>query len=430
MSQIKSKKRIQDLAEVYTNDKEIENMLKLVPCSLETTFLEPSCGNGNFLIKIIEKKLKKYPTNKIEIIKSLYGIDICNENIEETKNRIKKYINIDNEEINNILDKNIFCADFLEIDFNKEIDVIVGNPPYQKNDNGFGASAKPLYNLFILKSIQLNPDYISFIIPSRWMFGGKGLDKFRKIMFEDKRLKKIFHINDSKECFPQLNIEGGISYFLWDKNYVGLCEFNQIKENKIISTSNRDLEEFEVFIKDDISIEIIKKIKLKTNDFFDNLIKRPNFGINTNFKNFSKQKTEVILYTTQSKEIVYIDIKFIKNIKDVDKYKVIVSEANGGALKNKMIISKPFIGEKNSVCSQSYLYVPVETKEEANIILEYMKSKPFRFLLSLKKITQHAGVNTYSLIPEKPLPEEEFYKYYELSQNEINFINSKIEKMS
>lgn len=95
-----------------------------------------------------------------------------------------------------------------------------------------------------------------------------------------------------------------------------------------------------------------------------------------------------------------------------------------------MIISKPFLGEENSVCSQSYLYVPVNSKEEGKDILKYMKSRPFRFLLSLQKTTQHAGVNTYSFIPKNSLTEEEFYKYYDLNEEEISFINSKIEEMN
>ena len=430
MKQVKSKKRVQELAEVYTNEKEIINMLNLIPSDFETTFLEPSCGNGNFLIEIIKNKMK-IKEEPEQILKKIYGIDICEENIKETKERIKKLLNLDNDKINKILNENIICGDFLKMEKIKEVDVIIGNPPYQQNDNGFGSSAKPIYNLFIKKSIELKPKYISFITPSRWLSGGKGLDKFREEMLKDKRLKKIIHFDNSKECFPDVNIEGGISYFLWEAVYEGFCNFIQIKKDEIISEESRDLNKYEVFIKDKIALDILEKIKAKEPKFFNEIILRPNFGVNTNFDNFvlEKREDDILLYTTKAKK-AYVNKHNIKLNGNVGKYKVIVSEANGGALKNKMIISKPFLGLENSVCSQSYLFIPVDKKEEAENIIKYMKSRVFRFLLSLKKITQHAGVNTYSFIPIfENFEENKFYEYFKITKKEIEFINSKIEKM-
>lgn len=121
MKQVKSKKRVQELAEVYTNEKEIINMLNLIPSDFETTFLEPSCGNGNFLIEIIKNKMK-IKEEPEQILKKIYGIDICEENIKETKERIKKLLNLDNDKINKILNENIICGDFLKMEKIKEVE--------------------------------------------------------------------------------------------------------------------------------------------------------------------------------------------------------------------------------------------------------------------------------------------------------------------
>jgi site-specific DNA-methyltransferase (adenine-specific) len=85
-----------------------------------------------------------------------------------------------------------------------QFDVIIGNPPYQLDDGGYGKSAAPIYQLFVEQAKKLEPRYMSLVIPARWFAGGKGLDDFRESMLADDRLRSIddyLSCNGSR-CFP------------------------------------------------------------------------------------------------------------------------------------------------------------------------------------------------------------------------------------
>lgn len=144
--------------------------------------------------------------------------------------------------------------------FNMKFDVIIGNPPYQLSDGGNGKSAKPIYQLFVDKAKKLNPRYLSMIIPSRWFSGGKGLDDFRKSMLSDRRMKKIVDYENFKDVFPGVDLAGGACYFLWEKDYNGMCEVvNYNKDNP--SSMMRYLDDNEIFIRQNMAVEIVKKVQ-------------------------------------------------------------------------------------------------------------------------------------------------------------------------
>ena len=90
-----------------------------------------------------------------------------------------------------------------------QFDVIIGNPPYQLDDGGYGTSAAPIYQLFVEKALDLDPRYAVFVTPSRWMAGGKGLDKYREKMLSDKRMRRIVDYPKLYEGFPGVKIRGG-----------------------------------------------------------------------------------------------------------------------------------------------------------------------------------------------------------------------------
>src|SRR5690606_34821944 len=147
--------------------------------------------------------------------------------------------------------------------FNMKFDVIVGNPPYQLSDSGFGTSAKPIYHLFVQQAKKLNPRYLSFIIPARWYSGGKGLDEFRREMLNDNRFRQIHDFPDASDVFPGVQIKGGVCYFLWDRDNSGLCEVHSYDRTGLVSKMSRTLLEkgCETFIRFNEAISILNKVR-------------------------------------------------------------------------------------------------------------------------------------------------------------------------
>ena len=328
---------------------------------------------------------------------------------------------------------------------NMKFDVIIGNPPYQMNDGGGeGNSAKPIYHLFILQAKKLNPKYMCFIIPARWYAGGKGLDSFRDEMLNDERIKILHDYPETKDCFPGVNIRGGICYFLWENEFKGQCEiYNHFKNEENFSKRYLLEEKCTTFIRYNKAISILNKIK-KEKDFMDSKVSsRLPFGIPSNFENYSTIKTaekDIVLYRSDrsnSEKIVYIGKEHIyKNFEWKDRIKVLVSKASpGGDEYPHSIISTPILAEKNSVCTETYLIVDfVKNENEGINLISYMKTHFFRFLMSLVKNTQNISKNVFQFVPiqdfSKPWTDEELYKKYNLTQEEIDFIESMIRPMS
>jgi len=318
---------------------------------------------------------------------------------------------------------------------NMKFDVIIGNPPYQMSDGGAQASAVPLYHKFVQQAKKLNPRYLTMIIPSRWFSGGRGLESFRKEMLNDDRLRKIIDFPNSKDCFPGVEIKGGVNYFLWDKEYKGNCEISRIEGNKLVSKMTRPLVEpgLDIFIRYNESIAIYRKVSGNTNNSFAKYVssQKP-FGLRTYVKGKeSRFENDVKLYG--NKRVSWFprdDIEY-KN-EWIDKWKVLITMAYGaGEGFPHQIINKPIIAEPNSICTETYLVVgPFNSEIQARNVKIYMETKFFRFLVMLKKITQHASRKVYAIVPEQDFSiewtDEKLYEKYQLNNQEIEFIESMI----
>lgn len=331
--------------------------------------------------------------------------------------------------------------------FKMKFDVIIGNPPYQISDGGglqtesSSGSAIPLYHRFIQQAKKLQPNYIVMIIPSRWFSGGRGLDAFRDEMLSDKRLAVLYDYTDSRDCFPGVDIAGGVCYFLWDKAKTSkTCMVTSVFNGKIYS-SERVLSEYPVFVRYAISCEIINKAKkFAEQPLSDFVYSSKPFGFRS-FESGKKQAFQGAVSLLGSKGVSFVKLEDVKvNADLIPKWKVIISKTSaehaGQADKDgkKRIISKVEVLPPNHICSESYLLMGVFVDaNQADNFKSYIKTKFFRFLLSTILLTQNIAKDKFMFIPQQDYSEnwtdDKLYAKYGLTEEEIAFIESMIRSM-
>ncbi len=322
-----------------------------------------------------------------------------------------------------------------------QFDVIIGNPPYQMKGGAGGSSDSSIYHLFVEQAKALEPRYLSMVIPARWMAGGRGLDEFRAQMLTSGHLRNLADFADSGEAFPGVQIKGGVCYFLWDKEYNGTCNVTRIAGGVENIQPNRALGEFDIFVRDERALEILRKVLAKKEPSILQLVSGDTpFGIATNFQDWSANKGSgqlaLHLIDRSKRTVGFVNRSHIhKNIAALDMWKVLVPEAYGaGESFPHQILGKEIIAAPPSACTQSYLVVsPFESERAARSFSSYYRTRFFRFLVSLRKITQHALRSTYSWVPQqtwdRDWTDEVLYQKYGITKNEVEFINSMIRPM-
>ncbi len=321
--------------------------------------------------------------------------------------------------------------------FNMKFDVIVGNPPYQLSDGGFGKSAKPIYHKFVQQAKKMKPRYLTMIIPARWYAGGKGLNDFRDEMLNDERIKKLIDFPDASECFPGVDIAGGVCYFLWDRDYSGPCEVTNIFKGEE-QKSVRPLNQFDTFIRFGQAISIIKKVQSKNEPNMSKQVSsRKPFGLATNIR---PMKSGDLILVWNGGEGPYERTKVSTGTQLIDRWKTITSKVSydhaGQPDKEgkRRVLSKVNVLPPKYICTETYLVAgSFESEKEAKNLAAYLTTKFVRFLISQLSFSQDITKERFLFVPILDMSEtwtdERLYKKYDLSTDEIDFIERTIKPM-
>ncbi|WEK13903.1 MAG: Eco57I restriction-modification methylase domain-containing protein [Candidatus Microbacterium phytovorans] len=317
-----------------------------------------------------------------------------------------------------------------------QFDVIIGNPPYQLDDGGFGTSAAPIYQLFVEKALALDPRFAVFITPSRWFAGGKGLDAYRGRMLGDHRMRRIVDFPKLYDGFPGVKIRGGVSYFLWERDYDGPCDVQTMWDDAPLGDSvARYLDAFDVLVRRNEAVPILEKVRARSEPTLDKRVSsRKPFGLATNFRGESSERGmthPVKLFANQRIDWIERDDLPV-NRAWVDEWKVLMTRVQGtsAAIETKFL-SKPILAGPGTACTETYLVAGRFSSEaDAQAYARYLETRFVRFLVSLRKSTQDAARGVYAFVPDVPLDQlwtdATLYDRYGLTDDEIAFIESQV----
>ena len=336
-------------------------------------------------------------------------------------------------------------------DTNMKLDAIVGNPPYQVMGGSGGNNDAPIYQYFANIATRITSKYSSLIMPSRWFAAGREnlLGDFRRRMLTCGNIAKLVAYSNGSILFKNVEIKGGVCYYLENVKEKGLCKYSLIGDGGV-QCIETDLSQFDILIREPRLVSIVQKVerkrKLENDGTVDTIMSADTpFGIPSNPRTSTKtpfpvyehmtEMHDVLLYhiENQKRKIEYvssIDIK--KNKHDIEKDKVFIPIAGGSGNDDK-VLGDPEYAPKHSVCSQSYLYAAFNTEKEARNFVVYVKSRFFRVLVSAIKITQSAPSRVYRFVPlqdfTRPWTDADLYAKYHLTDEEIQFIESMIKPM-
>jgi hypothetical protein len=334
------------------------------------------------------------------------------------------------------------------------ITVAVGNPPYQDEGGSGGTNDAPIYQEFCNVAKTLHTEFSTMVIPSKWFTGGREhlLGAFRRDMLNCGNISAMSTYTDAGDVFPNVEIKGGICHFLRDALHRGKCDYS-LNRGGVESSATLDLGEYDVLIREPqlalIVSKVLKQSKQDGSDFVESYISSDApFGIPTNPEKSKKTRYEVsetkrtdndvlLYYLKGSKRVVeYIDRNLVtKNAADIDTIKVFIPAAYGASESfPHQILGVPEYAPSGSVCSQTYLYIKFESENEAKNFISYLKTRFFRVLVSAMKITQHAQTSVYHFVPMQdfshPWTDDDLYKKYDLSPDEVKYIDSMIKPMN
>ncbi|MCD8393775.1 MAG: Eco57I restriction-modification methylase domain-containing protein [Bacteroidales bacterium] len=342
---------------------------------------------------------------------------------------------------------------------------IVGNPPYQIMDGGAGASAKPIYQEFVVLAKKLEPPYISMIMPSRWLSGGRGLKEFREDMLRDSHMSVLHDYTQARDCFPNVEIKGGICYFLWASKNIGPCLIYN-HHGAMVESSKRDLLSGDntTFVRTKIQSSILGKVQAKGESNLSQQIKAGRFfgfhtkldwdGENGQLQTADGKSTFPVKHEKENTFTVKVYVhggecwiepsNVTRNFEYVGKFKILLPRSGNP---NSIIIGNPRIAEPGSCSSNTFaVWLPqfgLNSQKEAERAVKYCKTKFFRVLVLTKSFTQMLSPAAYEFVPVQDFASNEdidwsksvreidrqLYQKYGLNDEEVAFIEKMIKEM-
>jgi len=322
-----------------------------------------------------------------------------------------------------------------------KFDVIVGNPPYQVASAG-NTRTRPVYQLFVDKAIEMDPRYVVMITPSRWFAGGLGMGDFRARMLGDRRMARLVDYRVERDVFPGVNVNGGVSYFLWDADHNGKCEVTHVPAGGALTApESRYLDEFDLLVRQNEGVRILRKVRAAEESTFDvRVSSQKPFDLHTNIHGArSKQGVaDPVLMYGAGRETWVPRASIEKNVEWIDRWKVFLAAASDG---NETfpapiwdLARGPLVGRPGEICSGSYLVVyPTDERATAEAVATFLRTRFVRFLVSLRKIAQHNDAGRFAFVPDLEMDREwtdaELYERYGLNDDEIAFIESQVKEM-
>lgn len=339
-----------------------------------------------------------------------------------------------------------------------KFDVVIGNPPYQENiDNN---RATPIYNLFLEEAYNISRKTIC-ITPARFLFkAGQTPKEWNKKMLSDKHLQVLFYEQNSSKVFINTDIKGGVAITYRDldseKGPIGTFTIFEELQNIIKKVINTEFDSFSSLLYGNSTYHFTDELYKDYPEFNGRVKPAEKFSIGSNsFERFSEVffeevpqngKDYVKIYGRINNNRVFraIERKYIKNHPNLDKYKVLVPGANGSGAIGE-VLSTPLIGEPLIGYTQTFIsFGAFDNEREALAVLKYLKTKFARTMLGTLKVTQNN--KTKEVWYNVPLQDftsnsdidwsqsienidQQLYKKYNLSQDEIDFIESKVRAM-
>ena len=314
-----------------------------------------------------------------------------------------------------------------------KFDVIVGNPPYQIDSDG-NTRTMPIYHRFVERALTMKPRHVLMITPSRWFSGGLGLNEYRTRMLAEKHMKKIVDYPGLFECFPGVEIKGGVSYFLWARDHHGECEVVTIRDGVASAPMTRALDEFDIFVRSNVAVPILRKVRAKSEPTLgERVASRVPFGLQANFRRYKTSPFTDAVKIYGNKFVGYAERSEItKNPGWVDEWKALIPKATDGHGRIPAIVTpRAVLAAPGEACTDTYLVMGHSaSEEEIRNLAVYLSTKFARFLIHLRKVTQDNKPATFAFVPDLSMDrawtDEELCARYGLTADEIAYIESEI----